>query len=273
MGYTTAECWHRFKKNYIIQPNRRRGAYMATGEGQNSGAWYLDSGSTNHVTNAAGNMSLNSEYQGNDKLTIGNGDKLLISYIGYSILSIYNPHKYLKLNNIFCVPNITKNLINVSKLLHDNDIDVEFQKSVCFIKDKSQGKIMLKGGARDGLYELFGMPTHLSGNKITYAADLSLSSMSEQINCISNLVSMGSFNSGSDESVGVSVVEPSRADKLDTRDLRTSEIDLWNLRLRHPNMSVLKNTLLSCNQFNMNKIIIPSLGNARQCGKVIKTKL
>lgn len=107
------------------------------------------------------------------------------------------------------------------------------------------------------------MPTHLSWNKITYADELSLSSMSEQINCISNLVSMGSFNSSSDKLVGVSVVEPSRADKLDTRDLRTSEIDLWNLRLRHPNMLILKNTLMSCNQFNINKIMIPSLCNAR----------
>ena len=33
MGHTAAECWHRFKKNYVPQPNRRRGAYMATTEG------------------------------------------------------------------------------------------------------------------------------------------------------------------------------------------------------------------------------------------------
>ncbi|KAH9764120.1 retrovirus-related pol polyprotein from transposon RE1 [Citrus sinensis] len=66
MGHTAAECWHRFKKNFVPQPNRRReqrGAYVAAAEGQSSGAWYLDSGATNHVTNTLGNLSINSKYQ------------------------------------------------------------------------------------------------------------------------------------------------------------------------------------------------------------------
>ena len=82
-------------------------------------------------------MNLNSEYQGNDKLTVGNGNKLHISHIGYSMLPTYNPHKHIKLNHILYVLDIAKNLISVSKLLLDNDINVEFHKSVCFIKDKS----------------------------------------------------------------------------------------------------------------------------------------
>ncbi|KAH9658932.1 protein kinase domain-containing protein [Citrus sinensis] len=40
-----------------------RGAYMAATDGQNSGVWYLDNGATNHVTNALGNININSEYQ------------------------------------------------------------------------------------------------------------------------------------------------------------------------------------------------------------------
>ena len=78
------------------------------------------------MTNAIGNMNMKSEYQGNGKLTVGNGNKLHISHIGYFILPTYNPHKHIKLNHILCVPDITKNFISVSKLLHDNDIDVEF---------------------------------------------------------------------------------------------------------------------------------------------------
>ncbi|KAH9726247.1 retrovirus-related pol polyprotein from transposon RE1 [Citrus sinensis] len=271
MGHTAAECWHRFKKNYVPQPNRRRGAYMATAEGQSSNPWYLDSGATNHVTNAIGNMNRNSEYQGNDKLTVGNGNKLHISHIGYSILPAYCPHKHIKLNYVLCVPDITKNIISVSKLLHDNDIDVEFQKSVCFIKDKSQGRILVKGVARDGLYELLCMPTHLSGNKVTYAAELSSSSIPESISCISNPMSMACFNFSvdSNESLGTSVVESSRAD-TSSRNFRTNEMDLWHLRLGHPNESVLKNTLLSCNQLNFNKNIFPSFCDACQYGKQSK---
>ncbi|KAH9693065.1 retrovirus-related pol polyprotein from transposon RE1 [Citrus sinensis] len=272
MGHTAAECWHRFKKNYVPQPNRRRGAYMASAEGQSSNAWYLDSGATNHVTNAIGNMNLNSEYQGNDKLTVGNGNKLHISHIGYSMLPTYNPHKHIKLNHILCVPDIAKNLISVSKLLLDNDINVEFHKSVCFIKDKSQGKILVKGVARDGLYELLCMPTHLSGNKVTYAAELSSFSESESISYISNPMSMMCFNFsvGSNESVSTSIAESSEADKASSRNLRTNDMDLWHYRLGHPNLSVLRNTLLSCNQLNINKNIFPSFCNACQYGKQAK---
>lgn len=63
------------------------------------------------------------------------------------------------------------------------------------------------------------MPTHLSGNKITYVVVLSSSLVSKSINCISNPVSMVSFNSSSsrNESVGASVVKSGRADKSSSR--------------------------------------------------------
>ena len=94
------------------------------------------------MTNSLGNLSINSEYQGKNKLAIGNGEKLLISHIGYSALPTYDPHKYITLTDILYVHDITKNFINISKLLHDNDVDVEFQ--FFFIKDKRQGKILVK---------------------------------------------------------------------------------------------------------------------------------
>ena len=119
------------------------------------------------------------------------------------------------------MPNIIKNHISVSKLLNDNDIDVEFQKSVCFIKDKRQRMVLVKGVARKGLYELLCMLTHLSRNKIPYMA--MLSSKSESIKCISNLVSMVSLSTISSESVN----ESSRADKTNSSDVKASkEIDL-----------------------------------------------
>lgn len=70
--------------------------------------------------------------------------KTLITHIGHSVLLTYDPHKHITLNDILSMRDITKNLINISKLLHDNDFDVEFQKFVCFIKDNRQGKILVK---------------------------------------------------------------------------------------------------------------------------------
>ena len=67
------------------------------------------------------------------------------------------------------------------------------------------------------------MPTHLSGNKVTYVAELSSFSKPESISCISNLMSMICFNfsAGSNESVGTnegtSVAESSEADKTSSR--------------------------------------------------------
>ena len=48
------------------------------------------------------------------------------------------------------------------------------------------------------------------------------------------------------------------------------EIDLWHLRLGHPNVVILKNTLLSCNQLRRNKNVIPSFCSACQYGKQSK---
>ena len=221
------------------------------------------------MTNNLGNISINSEYQGKNKLAVGNGEKLLISHIGYSALPTYDPHKHIALTDILYVPDITKNIISISKLLHDNHIDVEFQKSVYFIKDKRQGKILVKRVARDGLYELMHLPAILSRNKIPYAALFSVFSKSESINNISCHVSMLSFNL-SNESVKVSV-ESNVADESSSNSLQAAEqINLWHSRQGHPSTSVLKNILLSCNQLKINKDDVHSFCSACQYGKQSK---
>ena len=121
--------------------------------------------------------------------------------------------------------------------------------------------------AREGLYELLCLPTHLSGNKTPYAAVLSSFFMPESINCISNPVSMLSFNLSSVKLANV-CVESSETDRSSNDTLK--DIDLWHLRLGHPNKSAMKNTLLSCNQFKLNKNSVPSFCCACQYGKQSK---
>jgi len=58
----------------------------------------------------------------------------------------------LNLCNVLYVPEITKNLLSVSKLTTNNNALVEFDANYCYVKDKLTGKILLKGKLRDGLY-------------------------------------------------------------------------------------------------------------------------
>jgi hypothetical protein len=88
------------------------------------------------------------EYHGKNSLIIGNGKQLEI------IATCSSKLKSLNLHDILYVPNITKNLLSVSKLDADNNILVEFDKNCCFVKDKLTGKAILKGILKDGLYYL-----------------------------------------------------------------------------------------------------------------------
>ncbi|KAL5778583.1 hypothetical protein ACOSQ2_009320 [Xanthoceras sorbifolium] len=58
-------------------------AYVAApAGGTNDSSWFVDSGATNHITSDLNNLSLKSEYKGNDRLAVGNGQLLPISNVG-----------------------------------------------------------------------------------------------------------------------------------------------------------------------------------------------
>ncbi|PKU85370.1 Retrovirus-related Pol polyprotein from transposon TNT 1-94 [Dendrobium catenatum] len=72
-GHSAQDCWHRSNLQYIPQqrnpPNR---ALAATTE-QATNEWYLDSGASSHITNSLDRLSLSSQYQGSDAVTVGDG--------------------------------------------------------------------------------------------------------------------------------------------------------------------------------------------------------
>lgn len=65
--------------------------------------WYLDSGATHYVTNDLNNLLIKLEFKGGEKLVVGNGKTLAISYNGSALIRIPN-HKPLLLNDILYVP-------------------------------------------------------------------------------------------------------------------------------------------------------------------------
>ena len=123
---------------------------MATSEGVADQGWYLGSGATHHLTNSVQHLNDGKLYSGSNSLLIGNGQGLQITHIGYT--RFYTCcGSYLHLQDILCVPKITKNLISVSKLLANNNITIEFISDACFVKDKVKGTLLAQGTANQCL--------------------------------------------------------------------------------------------------------------------------
>ncbi|KAI9196831.1 hypothetical protein LWI28_027392 [Acer negundo] len=119
------------------------------------------SGATNHITSDLSNLSLRSNYRGNEKLVVSNGQQLSILHIGDTFVQSHtSPHTKLHLKNILHVPQITKNLLSISKFSIDNKAFAEFYGDHCVVKDLKMNKPLLQGVLRDGLYtlKLVGLP-------------------------------------------------------------------------------------------------------------------
>nr|KAJ0191944.1 hypothetical protein LSAT_V11C800425760 [Lactuca sativa] len=98
-------------------------------------------------------MNIVDSYTGDEKLQVGNGNHLSISHVGSSSIS------HLKLPNVLIVPNLTKNLLSVSKLTEDNDVYMEFWPKSFSVKT-FQGQTILQGDKHEGLYRLPPSHTH-----------------------------------------------------------------------------------------------------------------
>ncbi|KAH6782809.1 hypothetical protein C2S51_008102 [Perilla frutescens var. frutescens] len=136
--------------------------------------WFVDSGATTHVTNDLRNLNVSSQ------LTVGNGNVLLISLVGSSEIKAHHNATSL-LNNILYVPEITKNLVSNSQFTKDNGVYVEFHHDMCFVKDRLNHKVVMKGTLRKGLYQLDistlqlqkdGIGVHLVQNKASQPSAL-----------------------------------------------------------------------------------------------------
>ena len=90
------------------------------------------------------------EYQGSDKIQIGNGLGLSVKHIGSTKLS--TPTSSFILHDVLHVPYITKNLIFVHKFITDTNTSIEFHPTYFIVKDQTIEKALLRGLSRDGLY-------------------------------------------------------------------------------------------------------------------------
>ena len=77
-------------------------------------SWYSDTSATHHLTHDLGNFMIKNEYNGGDRVHVGDGTGLTISHTGHSSFYSKNSNIRFTLKNLLHVPDITKNLISVS---------------------------------------------------------------------------------------------------------------------------------------------------------------
>lgn len=129
-------------------------AYVASANTIVDPSWYIDSGVNAHITNNSANLDHTTNAYGKEEVIVGNGEKLIVKNTG--VTSMPSKHQSLRLRDVFHAPQVTKNLISVLKSTSNNDILIEFDSCGCYVKEKSMGKLLLKGNLKDDLYEFQG---------------------------------------------------------------------------------------------------------------------
>ena len=97
VGHTALKCYHRFDMSFQggetsnnqqqqHVPQQQHGstsqACVVTPRTVLDSAWYIDSGATSHVTAKLDILTIQNDYKGKEKLTVGNVSQLNISHIG-----------------------------------------------------------------------------------------------------------------------------------------------------------------------------------------------
>jgi hypothetical protein len=133
-GHDALHCRQHFNHTYQPEENRDHTGNAATNPAYSVDTnWYLDSGTSDHLTSDLDHLSVHDRYSGKDTVQVVNGSGLSISHIGHSILSGSNRPLYLR--HILHVPGISKHLLSIQRLAHDNKAFVEIHPSFFCIKE------------------------------------------------------------------------------------------------------------------------------------------
>jgi hypothetical protein len=149
-GHTAIRCWHRMDEAYHEDPSAS--AMVATSSYKIDLNWYSDTGAIDHITSDLDRLYVREQYNGGDKVHVGNGTGLRILHTGHA--SLRTASRSLALRNILHVPEISKNLLSVHKLARDNDVFFEYHPWHFSIKDRRTGTSLLDGRCEAGLYPL-----------------------------------------------------------------------------------------------------------------------
>ncbi|XP_012851796.1 PREDICTED: uncharacterized protein LOC105971489 [Erythranthe guttata] len=169
-GHSAKTCYSRGQpSSQLSRPQANLAERDTTHNNKN---WVLDSGATHHITSDLQNLSMHSNYVGNEDVVVGNGNEIPISHIGSS--SINSHGSSFALNNVLCAPLIKKNLISVSQFCKQNNVSIEFFANYFLVKDLNTRASLAKGRSRHNLYEWSSSKT--SPSTLTPSTSIALSS-------------------------------------------------------------------------------------------------
>lgn len=103
--------------------------------------WYMDYGTSSHMTSDASQLDSATTYNDNNQVYVGNGNRLSISHIGSRSIT-----RDLLLRDVLVVPQITKMLLSISKLIRDLPVTILFDDVSFVSQHKKTGMIMGRGG-------------------------------------------------------------------------------------------------------------------------------
>ena len=93
---------------------------------------------------------------------VGNGKSIGISHIGNAV--IHSSMRPILLKHVLHTPQISKQLMSVTKLCYDNQAFIEFYPSHIFVKGQASRKVLFQGILENGLYKVSSSITHSSSS-------------------------------------------------------------------------------------------------------------
>ena len=138
--------------------------------------WFFDTRATHHLSQTTTSLDNIQSYNGNDKVTIGNGTQFPILHTGTKIFQF--PFKVFQLKRVLHAPHLATNLVSVAHFCADNNTFVEFHPRFFLVKEQVTKKVLLKGHLERGLYKF---PTNFSSTAGLFSSLSNFSSLNSTI--------------------------------------------------------------------------------------------
>ncbi|KAM2458406.1 hypothetical protein ACFX1W_007200 [Malus domestica] len=110
----------------------------------------MDTGATHHMTGDINDLEMIVPFEGDQKITVGNGECLLVKNTGSN--SLYTQSKILYLASVLHVPTLAASLLFVYTLCKDNNCCVILDEYGFLVQDKATKAILMRGMSIGGLY-------------------------------------------------------------------------------------------------------------------------